>query len=159
MRRKSMVLLIAVIVSLLAVAPAMAAPAPSPVAAPGYHMVRVGETLFSIGRLYGVNPWAIASANHLHDASRIYAGQWLYIPRYQPYPQHPQYPYPQHPQYPYPYHPQYPSARYHCVRYGETLHSIGRMYGMNPWVIASANGIYNLNYIYAGQRLVIPYHG
>jgi len=33
---------------------------------------------------------------------------------------------------------------------------IGRLYGMNPWVIASANGLYNLNCIYAGQRLVIP---
>jgi hypothetical protein len=34
--------------------------------------------------------------------------------------------------------------------------SIGRLYGVSPWVIASANGIYNLNWIYVGQRLVIP---
>jgi hypothetical protein len=27
---------------------------------------------------------------------------------------------------------------------------------VNPWRIASANGIYNLNRIYAGQRLCIP---
>ena len=32
---------------------------------PGYHVVRPGETLFSIGRLYGVNPYTIASMNGL----------------------------------------------------------------------------------------------
>jgi len=87
MRRKIMVLFLVVVVSLLVVAPAMAAPAPlatfSPaesVAAARYHVVRHGETLFSIGRLYGVSPWAIAQANHLPDANRIYMGQCLYIP-------------------------------------------------------------------------------
>jgi hypothetical protein len=32
------------------------------------------------------------------------------------------------------------------------------MYGISPWHIARANGIYNLNYIWAGQRLFIPCH-
>lgn len=87
MRRKFMVVFVAVVVSLLAVAPAMAAPAPSATVAPStsvaaarYHIVRFGETLFSIGRLYGVSPWAIAQANHLPNANRIYSGQCLYIP-------------------------------------------------------------------------------
>lgn len=150
MRRKMMVLVGVVVASLLvstsvAAAPAVAAPTAG--YAPGYHMVRVGETLSSIGRSYGVSAWAIASANHLRNPNKIYAGQWLYIPRgyYAPpggccaggYPV---------------------SGRYHWVRSGETMLSIGRLYGMNAWVIASANGIYNLNCIYAGQRLVIPGH-
>ena len=47
---------------------------------PSYHTVAWGETLYSIGRMYGVSPWAIASANHIHNINRIYAGQCLYIP-------------------------------------------------------------------------------
>ena len=45
---------------------------------------------------------------------------------------------------------------YHHVRYGETLSSIGRLYGVNPYAIARANGLANPNYIYAGQVLLIP---
>jgi len=45
-----------------------------------YHVVRFGETLFSIGRLYGVNPWDIAAANHLPNPNQIFAGQRLCIP-------------------------------------------------------------------------------
>jgi hypothetical protein len=45
---------------------------------------------------------------------------------------------------------------YHCVRYGETLSSIGRLYGVNAYAIARANGLANPNYIYAGQVLLIP---
>lgn len=148
MRRRMMVLVGVVMASLLvstsvAAAPAVAAPAAW--SAPGYHMVRVGQTLSSIGRMYGVSAWAIASANHLRNPNHIYAGQWLYIPRGSYAPPGGQ------------WDGHYPwGGRYHCVRYGETLLSIGRLYGMNPWVIASANGIYNLNHIYAGQRLVIP---
>ena len=87
MRRMLVIVFSVVVVSLLVVTPALAAPAPvqvsvSPPAwgAARYHVVRAGETLFSIGRRYGVSPWAIASANHLYDANRIYAGQCLYIP-------------------------------------------------------------------------------
>ena len=47
--------------------------------------------------------------------------------------------------------------RCHVVQYGETLFSIGRMYDVNPYQIAEANGLYNPNYIYAGQVLYIPY--
>jgi hypothetical protein len=51
-------------------------------AEPGYHMVRPGETLFSIGRLYGVNPYSIASANGLYNPNYIQIGQVLYVPTY-----------------------------------------------------------------------------
>ena len=149
MRRKMMVLVGVVVASLLvstsvAAAPAVAAPTAG--YAPGYHMVRPGQTLSSIGRMYGVSAWAIASANHLRNPNHIYAGQWLQIPRGGPGgPGHPGWP---------GGHPGY--GRFHVVRHGETMLGIGRLYHMNPWVIASANGIYNLNCIYAGQRLVIP---
>ena len=46
----------------------------------GYHIVKAGETLSSIGRLYGVNAYAIAAANDLSNPNYIYIGQVLYIP-------------------------------------------------------------------------------
>ncbi len=47
-------------------------------------------------------------------------------------------------------------VRYHVVCWGETLTGIARMYGTTVWAIASANGIWNINYIRAGQVLCIP---
>jgi len=85
MRRRMLVLVSVVLASLLvttsvAAAPATSSPAPATWGAPRYHTVRPGETLFSIGRLYGVNPYAIASANRLYNPNHIYIGQCLYIP-------------------------------------------------------------------------------
>jgi LysM repeat protein len=103
-----------------------------------WHKVAWGETLFSIGRLYNVSPWAIASANRLTNPNRIYAGQWLYIPAGSPY-----------------YQP-WGCGSYYTVRRGDTLLRIGRAYGVSAWSIARANHIYNINHIWVGQRLFIP---
>ena len=110
--------------------------APAELASPTWHWVRYGETVFSIGRLYGVNPWTISAANGLANPNRIYAGQRLYIPAGNGYPP--------------------VCGSFYWTRLGDTLHSIGRAYGVSPWSIASANRIYDLNRIYAGQRLFIP---
>lgn len=48
---------------------------------------------------------------------------------------------------------------YHVVRWGETLTQIARRYGTTVWAIAQANGIWNVNYIRAGQVLLIPISG
>lgn len=50
----------------------------------------------------------------------------------------------------------YYCAYTHYVRRGETLSGIARWYGVNMWTLAQANGIWNPNYIRAGQRLCIP---
>lgn len=47
----------------------------------------------------------------------------------------------------------------HTVVYGETLAIIAGYYGTTWQAIASLNGLYNPNLIYAGQRLVIPATG
>lgn len=47
----------------------------------------------------------------------------------------------------------------HTVALGETLYSIARQYGVSAEEIAAANGVMNLDYIYAGQELVIPDDG
>ncbi len=128
--RKMMIILAAVLIlGVLTTTVGYAAP---PAYGPIYHCVRYGETLFSIGRQYGVNPYAIARANYLPNPNCIYAGQVLRIPTCHPCP------------------------RIHIVACGETLLRIARRYGVSPWAIARANGIWNLNRIYAGQRLVIP---
>jgi LysM repeat protein len=98
-----------------------------------YYMVRWGDTLADIAWRYGVSKWSIARVNGINNINRIYAGQWLLIPCTAP-------------------------ARpcYHNVRWGETLADIAWHYGISMWSIASANGIANVNRIYAGQWLVIP---
>jgi LysM repeat protein len=42
------------------------------------------------------------------------------------------------------------------VRYGDTMFRISALYGGNVYDLAEANGILNLNRIYAGQILRIP---
>ena len=46
----------------------------------GYHYVRPGETLYCIGRAYGVSPWAIAAHNGILNANLIRVGMALAIP-------------------------------------------------------------------------------
>jgi LysM repeat protein len=133
MKKIMIILALVLILGLLTASVGYAAP---PAYGPIYHCVRHGETLFSIGRLHGVNPYAIARANGIANPNRIYAGQVLLIPGCCPTP--------------------YPHRRIHIVACGETLLRIARRYGVSAWSIAQANGIWNLNRIYAGQRLVIP---
>jgi len=47
----------------------------------GKHTVRSGETLYMIGRAYGVSPMAIADANKLAEPYTIFPGDALNIPR------------------------------------------------------------------------------
>jgi LysM repeat protein len=138
MRTKALLVTLFVLaLSMMVVTPVAAAPAAH---APTWHWVVRGETLFSIGRLYNVSPWTIASANRLVNPNRIYVGQRLYIPAGPPY------------------HPPGRCGSTYTVRRGDTLFRIGRAYGVSAWSIARANRIYNMNYIWAGQRLFIPCH-
>ncbi|TAH53681.1 MAG: LysM domain-containing protein [Chloroflexota bacterium] len=45
---------------------------------------------------------------------------------------------------------------YHTVQPGQTLYSIAQWYGTSVWAISCANGLFNPNYVYAGQVLLIP---
>jgi LysM repeat protein len=120
------------------------APAPG---TPIVHTVKPGETLFSIGRQYNVNPYAIAAANNVPYPYIIYPGQHLTIPTgtTPPGPN------------PTPAPPQPGTCRYyHQVRPGENLFRISLSYGVPMSTIAAANGIVNYNLVYAGQTLCIP---
>jgi LysM repeat protein len=118
----------------------------APVTAQGnvVHTVKAGETLFSIGRLYNVNPYSLAAANNIPYPYVIYPGQQLTIPTgtTPPGPTPP---------------PSSGQCRYyHTVRPGENLYRISLAYGVPMATIAAANGIVNYNLIYAGQTLCIP---
>lgn len=126
----------------------------------GVHVVRSGETIYCIGRGYGVDPWAIVEYNNIPitQADYLNPGFMLLIPRaYKTIPAGPtcarqfdnnggpiSYPSP------------YPCRAIHFVRWGDTLTRISAMYGVSMWQIASYNGIYNLNYIRFGDSLCIP---
>jgi putative chitinase len=119
----------------------------------GYHTVRAGENLYCIGRAYGVDPFAIASHNGILNPNLISVGMVLAIPNA-----------------PKTLPPGRVCARQfngtppspggcrwnHTVVYGENLYRISLHYGVSMYAIAQANGISNLNLIYAGQTLCIP---
>jgi LysM repeat protein len=113
----------------------------------GVHVVRAGETLYSIARRYGSSVSAFVQANGLRNANVIYVGQRLRIPgssgggstRGGGSP---------------------PSGgTVHVVQRGQTLASIALRYGTTTAAIATANGLRNPNLIYVGQRLRIPAGG
>ncbi len=129
-------LLWALFILALVLAPMSGAALAQPVAAGEItHIVQPGQTLFSIARMYSVDVWTLARANNIVNPNRIYAGQRLVIPAKSTTP---------------------PAANVYVVKAGDTLYSIARLYKTTAWAIAQANGIYDLNHIYVGQRLVIP---
>ena len=136
MRRMSIAIIFVLIVSLLLSSTALAAPAENR-SSGFWYTVRPGDTLFAIGRRYSVSPYTLASVNGLVNWNYIYAGQQLWVPSGYG-------------------SPSPGCARTHVVLYGQNMLRIGQHYGVSPWSIAATNGIYNLNVIYAGQRLCIP---
>lgn len=115
---------------------------PPPNSPPGtsVYIVRAGDDLKTIAARYGTTWQILAAINNLPNANVIYVGQRLIIGYSAPVPQPPS--------------PQ--QLGVHIVQAGETLRTIGTRYGVAPELIAAANGITNVNVIYAGQRLVIP---
>lgn len=151
-----------VLASVLMPAAAMAAPAESTIAsAPTsggcvtYHHVQRGDNLTKISYWYGVSVWAIAQANGLRNPSFIYVGQVLCIPSsYYPPSPHPPQPWPPQPIPPQPVPPSYCGQCY-IVQPGDTLSGIARRCGTTVNSLMYLNGIYNPNYIRAGQALRI----
>jgi len=100
--------------------------------APLYHTVKWGETLSRIARMYGVTVQELMKANGLANANVLYQGQKLVIP--------------------------VPSEQYgeHILQPGETLLSVANKYDVSVWDIARLNGLWNINIVFVGQRLLIP---
>ncbi|MGD1991622.1 MAG: LysM peptidoglycan-binding domain-containing protein [Anaerolineae bacterium] len=149
MKRAIAVLLVSLLL-ILVFAPATSA-APLEWWILGYHVVQPGETLYCIGRAYGVDPWAIAYENGIVVPNYIQPGDVLRIPDA------------------YAYIPPGPvctaqfggwapcsCSAWYTITPGDTLYGIAFWYGKSMWDIAECNGILNLNYIRAGDTLCIP---
>ncbi len=130
----------------------------------GPHVVQRGETLYCIGRAYGVLPAAIAEVNGLALWSSLSPGQILLIPAVQwvnipPGPVCTA-------QFLSPFPGLLPSTATpvnappilgrHVVQRGETLYCIGRAYGVWPPAIAQTNNLTAPYYLTPGQVLLIP---
>ncbi len=103
------------------------------------HVVQAGENLFRIALRYGVTVDAVVAANGLSSASHVYVGQRLTIPAGGNTAS-----------------PSASGSRVHVVQRGENLFRVALRYGLSTRALAAANGIVNVNRVYAGQRLVIP---
>lgn len=127
------------------------------------HVVSPGETLFRIALRYGVSVDALTAANGLANPSQIFAGQVLVIPAANTAPAPAVADAAAAPAEP-AAAPAVDSAPavgldadgYYTVQRGDTLNRIALRFGVTLQALMSANGIYNPNVIWAGQRLAIP---
>ena len=131
---------------------------PTPTPEPFRHVVEVGETLFSIAAIYGVQPFVLVEVNNIQNPDALAVGTELLIPGVA-----------------------VPASGSndsetggadtaqstlldadasasvtHIVQLGETLNSIAVEYGVDPAALASANNLTNRNLVRVGQKLVIP---
>lgn len=94
------------------------------------HVVQRGETLFRIAQTYSVTMDEIARLNGLTNLNSIEVGQRLLIPGTGSV-----------------------APQTHVVQPGETLASIGAVYGLTVEQLAALNEIVNVNSLYVGQVL------
>lgn len=94
------------------------------------HVVRPGESVSSIARLYGVTPQKVISDNELENPNQLVVGQTLVIME---------------------------GTRRHTVSPGESLYYIALQYGLSVNQILAANPQIPSNaIIFAGQVIIIP---
>jgi LysM repeat protein len=110
---------------------------PTPALSPGgTHVVQSGESLFTIGELYGVAWELIAQANDIQPPDYIvHVGDELIIP----------------------IPPEVtPGAPSYVVQSGDTITDIATKLRVDPTDLADYNNIEDWNTIYVGQILLIP---
>lgn len=105
------------------------------------HVVKAGETLFSIARQYGLTVQQLASANGITNPDRIYVGQVLTIPGGGGS------------------SGGTGTTTSYTVVPGDTLSGIARRFGTTVATLAQLNGLTNVDVLYIGQVLVIPSQG
>ncbi len=107
----------------------------------GYHVVRAGDTLYSIASQFGTTVAAISTANDLPANGLIYVGWNLKVPALPAAAAS---------------SPPKTVTESHIVQDGEYLTLIALHYNTTPQAIALANSLPNAWLIYPGQRLTIP---
>lgn len=122
-------LVAAVALAALAAGTAAGSPAGGPAAGGNYHVLRKGETLYSVAKSYDISPDALAKANAVSDPSKLRIGMSLLIPAV------------------------------HRVAKGETLFGIAKAYGITLDALRDANGLSSSSLIKPGDLLVVPSGG
>lgn len=117
------------------------------------YIVRPGDTLGRIARLFNTNVATLAQLNGIVNIHQIQVGQQLILPAEQPQDVGPQAT--STPAAPPTEVPTRPQATY-TVRPGDSLYKISLMFGVTVAEIAQANNLSNRNLIYTGQTLIIP---
>ena len=97
------------------------------------HVVKSGESVYSIASQYGVAPGEIIAENGLSSPNQLSVGQALVIT---------------------------PAARTYTVQSGDTLYAIAQRFGITVNEILESNPeITNPSMIYPGQEIIIPVSG
>ncbi len=119
-------------------------------AGPEWVVVGAGETLAAIAARYGTTVQALVKANNLPNANFVYSGQRLLIPPdTAPDPPGAASSAPTASAQP-------PKGIYYNVRPGESLAAVAARFGVSASAIAEANHLKDWNFVWYGQRLLIP---
>lgn len=115
---------------------------PVAAASPSFVVVGYGDTLYQIAARNGTTVQALMKANGIPNPNFIYAGQRLVLPTLN-------------------YAPgalagATTTGNVYIVVPGDTLAIVASKFGTTISALMRANGIYNQNFIYVGQRLNVP---
>ncbi len=91
-------------------------------------VVKPGQTLFDVARLYDIPTRAVIDANHLQPPYRLIAGRTLVLPQ----------------------------IKTHLVRAGDTVYSVARTYGVEASTLVATNHLQAPYTIFLGTVLVLP---
>jgi murein DD-endopeptidase MepM/ murein hydrolase activator NlpD len=91
-------------------------------------VVKPGQTLFDVSRLYDIPTRAVIDANHLEPPYRLIAGRTLVLPQ----------------------------IKTHLVRAGDTIYSVARTYGVEASTLVATNRLQAPYTIFSGTVLVLP---
>jgi LysM repeat protein len=109
------------------------------------YVVQPGDTLAGVAAWLGVSIHDLIAVNGIVNPNLIYVGQHLAIPGCAaPLPIVD------------PVYPVDPSYGTYTVQPGDSLSQIAAWYGTTVWVLCDLNGIYDPNFIYVGQVLILP---
>lgn len=103
------------------------------------YIVQAGDSVYSIARRYGVTPRSIIERNNFINPNAIIPGQKLFVFAEETEP-----PPPPH------------GTKTYVVYPGDTLYSIAQRTGVTVDQIVRLNNLLNPNYLYPGQRLLLP---
>src|SRR5579859_4086325 len=91
-------------------------------------VVKPGQTLFDVARLYDIPTRAVIDANHLEPPYRLIAGRTLVLPQ----------------------------IKTHLVHAGDTIYSVARTYGVQASTLVATNHLQPPYTIFSGTVLVLP---